>query len=202
MKSLGVVPVTKEHRFRSVPSLVIVTLAVVTLAAGLGVISSKYLNRHREEEMVLGRDIRTQQILERMGTLRIGDTLPSFELQTSEGGIANLSSLVDQQTLIMFFDPGCGSCLEELKSVWALSRKDVSRSNFLVITSASPDLVDQAQRSLGTELSVLYDTADRYGTELGITTSPFHVLVDSTLHISKIIVGSMSDRELRDCLDD
>lgn len=71
----------------------------------------------------------------------------------------------------------------------------------ILVSPSTPEFVNEAQKELGTAFPVLYDTLDRYRTELKIASYPFNILVDSDLTIKRIVVGALTTSECRTTLN-
>lgn len=175
-------------------------LATIAVAVGLGVIVSGRWNNSRVDDFKISRDLRTRQILSKMGTIQAGDMLPVFDLRDSAGRKVDLKALVRSPTLISFFDPGCGACLSDMKMFWRLTGDGLESEKIIFVTSSQPQLAAEAQQKLGTNLRVLFDLQDAYGSELGMSTMPLNVTVDSCLRITRIVAGALTEDECKNIL--
>jgi len=175
-------------------------LAIIAVAVGLGVMVAGRWNNSRVDDFKISRELRTQQILSKMGTIQAGDILPVFDLRDSAGRKVDLKAIVRSPTLISFFDPGCGACLSDMKMFWRLAGGGPEREKIIFVTSSQPQLAAEAQQKLGTNFRVLFDLQDGYGSELGISTVPLNVTVDSCLRITMIVAGALTEDECKNIL--
>jgi peroxiredoxin len=116
-----------------------------------------------------------------------GAAVPSFDLPALSGGNLKATDLQGRETLLLFWDPGCGFCAAMLD---ALRRWDSSRSDdeprLLVISTGG----DEANRALLLSSSVVLDPSFALARSMGVGGTPSAVLVDQSGHVaSDVAVG-------------
>jgi Methylamine utilisation protein MauE len=123
----------------------------------------------------------------RPARLPIGARAPAVRVQEISGGIRDLAGFVRGRTLLLFWNPGCGSCsamLEDLKAWEAHPPEDAPS---LLVVSLGPA---GASQELGLRSPVVIDQSFSVGYAFGATATPTAVLVDAAGSIaSDLAVG-------------
>jgi thiol-disulfide isomerase/thioredoxin len=123
-----------------------------------------------------------------------GEDAPEVKLPNLEGNTVELANFRGEQTLVLFWNPGCGFCqqmLPELKEWESGAPKDAPR---LVVVSAGSE---EANREMGLSSSVLLDQNFATGRAFGASGTPSAVLVDAQGKVaSEVAVGAPSVLEL------
>jgi peroxiredoxin len=105
-----------------------------------------------------------------------GDAAPTFQLQDLNGRTVKLSDFHGRDTLVLFWNTGCGFCqrmLPDLKS-WEASRLPGSPEVVLVSSGSADEL-----RAMGVRSTVLLDPNFTVGPSYGANGTPMGVLVDA-----------------------
>lgn len=166
-----------------------VMLAVVVVAYAAGVQVVLYLRDRGVQKLREEGVARTQQILDRMGTLRVGDTLPDFTLEDYQGKEHRLSDLVSNRTLISYAMPDCDACLGELEVMKRAVKDSADFRYFLVISDANPAHFEAVRQNMGVNCRFLFDNGGAFRTAFGIFSYPFNMIVAKDLTVLEIRVG-------------
>ena len=117
-----------------------------------------------------------------------------MKLPDLEGHTVELADFRGEETLVLFWNPGCGFCqqmLPDLKQWEATSPKDAPK---LVVVSAGSE---EANREMGLASPVLSDQNFATGRAFGATGTPSAVLVDADGKVaSEVAVGAPAVLEL------
>jgi peroxiredoxin/uncharacterized membrane protein YphA (DoxX/SURF4 family) len=133
------------------------------------------------------------QQAERTGP-KVGESAPEVSLADLEGNEVSLKDFRGEQTLMLFWNPGCGFCqqmLPDLKEWEASSPEDAPK---LVVVSAG---TEEANREMKLTSTVLLDQQFAVGRAFGASGTPSAVLVDAEGKIaSEVAVGAPGVLEL------
>jgi thiol-disulfide isomerase/thioredoxin len=125
---------------------------------------------------------------------KVAEDAPEVKLPNLEGNTVELANFRGEQTLVLFWNPGCGFCqqmLPELKEWESGAPKDAPR---LVVVSAGSE---EANREMGLSSPVLLDQNFATGRAFGASGTPSAVLVDAQGKVaSEVAVGAPSVLEL------
>jgi methylamine dehydrogenase accessory protein MauD len=127
-------------------------------------------------------------------TKKVGEVAPEVMLPDLEGNTIKLEDFRGEETLILFWNPGCGFCQQMLDDLKALE-KDLSRraSKILVVSAGS----EEANREMGLRSPVVLDEQFAVGRAFGAAGTPSAVLVDEGGRIaSEVVVGAPAVLEL------
>jgi peroxiredoxin len=121
---------------------------------------------------------------------KIGQPAPALKLPDLDGKQIDLADLRGKNTLVLFWNPGCGFCqqmLPDLKA-WEASRpKNAPR--LLVVSSGGVE----ANRALGLRSAVVLEPSFQAGYAFGVNGTPSAVLVDAQGRIaSEVAVGAQA----------
>jgi methylamine dehydrogenase accessory protein MauD len=121
-------------------------------------------------------------------TARPGDPAPALQLQDVNGKTVTLSDFRGRDTLVLFWNTGCGFCqrmLPDLKA-WEEQRTN-GAPEIVVISSGSADDV----KAMGLRSTVLLDPSFSAGPSFGANGTPMGVLLDAEGKIaSDVAVGA------------
>jgi peroxiredoxin len=121
---------------------------------------------------------------------RVGQPAPEVVLPNLDGKQVSLADLRGSDTLVLFWNPGCGFCQRMLPDLraWESSRPPTAPS-LLVISSGEADV----NREQGIQAPVLLDQGFSAGRAFGVSGTPSAVLVDAEGKIaSSAAVGAQS----------
>ena len=118
---------------------------------------------------------------------RVGELAPAISLPDLEGKTVNLSDFKGQQTLVLFWNPGCGFCkrmTDELKQ-WEI-KPPKGAPKLLIVSTGTPE----ANKELGLTSPTVLDQGFSIGRNFGASGTPSAVLVDAAGKIaSDVAVG-------------
>jgi len=119
---------------------------------------------------------------------KVGEEAPEVKLPDLEGNTVELADFRDKETLVLFWNPGCGFCqqmLPDLKEWEMQAPKDAPR---LVVVSAG---AEEANKEMGLASPVLLDQQFATGRTFGASGTPSAVLVDAEGKVaSEVAVGA------------
>ena len=117
----------------------------------------------------------------------IGKDAPEMELPDLDGKTVQLSDYKGKQTLLVFWNPGCGFCkkmADDLKG-WEKD-KPAGAPEVILVSTGSVD----ANREMGLKSTIVLDEGFATGRKFGATGTPSAVLIDPTGKIaSEVAVG-------------
>jgi len=117
----------------------------------------------------------------------VGDILPALALTELDGSPAQLSDHLGEQTVLLFWNTGCGFCSRMLADLQAWEAQAPSGAPRLMLLAAG---AREANDSLGLRASVLLDPDAQAMRLLGGPGTPSAVLVDGDGRLgSQIVVG-------------
>jgi methylamine dehydrogenase accessory protein MauD len=119
---------------------------------------------------------------------KIGEPAPPIELPDLEGKTVSLAGFKGKETLVIFWNPGCGFCqgmLDDLKALEANSLKGAPR--LLVVSHGTVE----ANRTMGFRSPVVLDQTFDAGSAFGARGTPSAVLIDRKGNVaSEVAVGA------------
>ena len=125
---------------------------------------------------------------------RVGDKAPEVQLTDLEGNTVALEDFQGEETLVLFWNTGCGFCqqmLPDLKEWEATSPEDAPK---LLVVSAG---AEEANKEMGLTSPVLLDQNFATGRAFGASGTPSAVLVDAEGKVaSEVAVGAPAVMEL------
>jgi peroxiredoxin len=125
---------------------------------------------------------------------KVGEDAPEVKLPDLEGNTVELADFRGEETLVLFWNPGCGFCqqmLPDLKQWEAQAPEDALR---LVVVSAGSE---EANKQMGLASPVLLDQNFATGRAFGASGTPSAVLVDAQGKVaSEVAVGAPGVLEL------
>jgi peroxiredoxin len=125
---------------------------------------------------------------------KVGEEAPEVKLPDLEGRTVELADFRGEETLVLFWNTGCGFCqqmLPDLKDWESEAPEDAPR---LVVVSAGSE---EANREMGLTSPVLLDQQFATGRAFGASGTPSAVLVDAEGKVaSEVAVGAPAVMEL------
>ena len=118
----------------------------------------------------------------------IGDPAPSVKLPDLDGNTVDLADLKDQETLMLFWNPGCGFCQRMLDDLRALEAEPPDGAPRVLVVSAG---TVEANKAMGLRSTVVLDEGFGVGSAFGASGTPSAVLVDAEGKVaSEVAVGA------------
>jgi thiol-disulfide isomerase/thioredoxin len=107
---------------------------------------------------------------------RVGEPAPEVKLADLEGKIVELEDFEGQETLVLFWNPGCGFCQQMLPEIkqWEEDRPEAAPELLFVSAGA-----EEANRDMKLSSPVLLDQNFATGRAFGASGTPSAVLVDA-----------------------
>jgi peroxiredoxin/uncharacterized membrane protein YphA (DoxX/SURF4 family) len=125
---------------------------------------------------------------------KVGEEAPEVKLPDLEGNTVELADFRGEETLVLFWNTGCGFCqqmLPDLKEWEANSPEDAPK---LLVVSAG---AEEANKEMGLASPVLLDQQFAVGRAFGASGTPSAVLVDAEGRVaSEVAVGAPAVMEL------
>ena len=175
----------------------IVAIGVMASTIGaawlLGTQAGELVSKSNAKDYQERRHEQTKQILEQMSTINVGDTLPNYALEDLNGKIWQLSELIDDRAMITFFKPDCGACEQQLDE---FGKTALEPSKLILISADNPLHLKALAEADGIESVILYDENRFLLEALGITISPFNIVLNHSLVIERIEAGTMMADDL------
>ncbi len=181
-------------RFRAI------VVACVIAAGVCGAVLGVMLKNGNQTEFSTSRRLATRSLLNYMGTVKIGIAIPDAFLVNAMGQQVMLSSLVAPRTVILFVDPECGACLEEIKELCPLLSRNRMASKVLVITQSIHSFETWVGCKGIAEENLLKDADSAYHRTMNIAAVPFTLFVDEKLTVQWALSGQVSKGEIEDYL--
>jgi len=162
------------------------------LAYVIAIEAADYLNEQKRGELRAKGVRTTQRILERMGTVNVGDTLGNFILEDIDGNLHMLSELLTQKCVIAFIKPDCEGCLMELETIGLTIPDRSDHRHFIFISSSNPLHMLELRDNFGIKCPILFDEGRDVALRLKVLTYPFNFVVNRQRVILDARAGSMS----------
>jgi peroxiredoxin len=123
-----------------------------------------------------------------------GEPVPALKLPDLTGKTVDLAGFRGKETMLLFWNPGCGFCQQMAEDVKALEARAKTKGPRLVLVSTG---TVEANRASGFRSPVLLDQGFAAGRALGVSGTPSAVLVDPEGKIaSGVAVGKPAVLEL------
>jgi peroxiredoxin len=174
-----------------------VVLVTVALAYVLGSQTGNLLADRRERDARFVRTQQTEELLDQMGTIQVGNTLPDHTFQGLDRQYHRLSDLLQDHTLISIFDYHCDNCLKELQQYMKVVRDSNQAKHIVLISGSNPLQLIELRDTYSIPFRILYDEDAMFLTNHNITTFPFNIVVNRSMQIEQIAAGSLMEDEIR-----
>jgi thiol-disulfide isomerase/thioredoxin/uncharacterized membrane protein YphA (DoxX/SURF4 family) len=125
---------------------------------------------------------------------KVGEPAPEVKLADLEGNTVELADFRGEETLVLFWNPGCGFCQQMLPEIkqWEENRPEDAPGLLFVSAGA-----EEANRDMRLSSPVLLDQNFATGRAFGASGTPSAVLVDAEGRIaSEVAVGAPSVMDL------
>jgi peroxiredoxin len=119
---------------------------------------------------------------------KVGEPAPPVQLPDLDGQTVDLADFRGQETLVVFWNPGCGFCQQMLDDLKDWEANPPEGAPKLLFVSAG---TQEANREMGLESPVVLDQSFSVGSAFGASGTPIAVLVDEEGNIaSELAVGA------------
>lgn len=142
----------------------------------------------------------SRAILERMGTVNIGDTLSDFSFEDIDGNLHRLSELLVDNTLLVYIKPDCDACLEEVGRLSQTAMTPEDYRHFILVSTANPLHLRKMREDYKLGCYMLYDEERLFGNNLKISSFPFGLLLNRDRIIENVYAMVLTDEELREII--
>ncbi len=118
--------------------------------------------------------------------LKVGKTVPDFELTSLDHQKSKLSDHLKHLTVINFWATWCPPCLEEIPSFIRLKKKYESRPFSFVLINMEPngaEIAPSILKDLGVDFNSFYDGDQKLGDLFNVTGLPLTVILNDKLEI-------------------
>ena len=125
---------------------------------------------------------------------KVGDPAPEIRLANLQGETVELEDFRGEETLVLFWNPGCGFCQQMLPDLkeWEENRPE-DAPRLLVVSAGTED----ANRQMGLTSTVVLDQHFAVGQAFGASGTPSAVLVDAEGKVaSDLAVGTSAVLQL------
>ena len=183
-------------KVRRILAYLVLLIATAGVAYVLGTQAGALVNSRKVDRYKERRAENEKAILEQMGTIAAGDTLPDFYFQDLNGDQVYLRDLINERALIMYFEPDCELCLVELEMVQAEVTDTSQFGNFLMISGANPLYLIKLRDRYDIRSPLVYDYEGFFHNSLKVFTFPFNLVVDKDLVIVEILAGGLTPDEV------
>ncbi len=188
-------------KYISVSKYLLATVIVILVGYFSALKVGAYINNKRLEQKQQAVEQKkkdfTDALLAHMQSLNIGDTLPDHRFEDLYRRPVYLSSLVQGQTILIFFDPYCENCNEEMNTVNRTLSTTREYECFIFISGGNPRLIEEMPALSELKSPVLYDHNREYINRFKIFTFPFNVVIDKNLVIQEIYGETLTPDEIK-----
>jgi peroxiredoxin len=125
---------------------------------------------------------------------KVGEPAPALKLPDLDGKTVNLAGFKGKETLVLFWNPGCGFCSQMLPDLkeWEQNRPE-GAPKLLVVSAGTVE----ANKEMGLSAPVVLDQNFAAGSAFGASGTPSAVLVDRKGRVaSELAVGAPAVLEL------
>jgi peroxiredoxin len=125
---------------------------------------------------------------------KVGEEAPEVKLPDLEGQPVELGNFRGEETLVLFWHPGCGFCQQMLPDLKEWEAEVTEGAPKLLVVSAG---TEEANREMGLASPVLLDRQFATGRAFGASGTPSAVLVDAEGRVaSEVAIGAPAVLEL------
>jgi thiol-disulfide isomerase/thioredoxin len=121
---------------------------------------------------------------------KVGEPVPEVALPDLEGQTVELEDFRGEETMVLFWNPGCGFCQQMLPDLKEWEADPPEGAPRLLVVSAG---TEEANREMGLSSTVVLDQQFSTGQAFGASGTPSAVLVDAEGKVaSEIGVGAQA----------
>lgn len=182
--------------FKRVGFAILLVSLTVCAAFILGTQAGNYANSQKTDKYVERRDEKRAEILKQMGTVQVGDILPNPVFIDLDGDEVHLQDIVDERTIVMYFEPDCQVCEDEIETIVQQVSGEQESRRFVLISAGDPARLMKLRDDYGLRSPILYDEDGFFAKRLKVFTFPFNLVVDKHLVIVDILTGGLTPDEV------
>jgi len=157
----------------------------------------RVINEHRLDGLRERSTRATQEILENMGTVAVGDTLPNHAFEDIDGNVIRLLDLVDKYAVICYVMLDCEACLEEIYLTANAAGTPDEQRHFIFISDGNAVHFQRIRAKTESASRFLFDQGGRFREALQLYSFPFNIMVDDDLTIRVLRSGILSVGDVR-----
>lgn len=184
-------------------AITIIVCSAVAVGAGhylAGLLTARAISERIEEARKTRRSDNAA-MLEEMGTISIGGRLNDFRFVDLNGDSVLLSETVTGKSLVMLFDPGCGSCGYEIEEIENVLGQSGECDRFVLVGGGTPEEIRTYLQDYDINCRVVCDENREFIFGLNVPGYPFNIVVNRELEIADVILGAMIRIEIQDFLE-
>ena len=189
---------------------ILLVLTAVAAVAAVGYFSAvrvaAYINNQKTVEREKIRDEKReslkQDILDKMGTITVGDTLPDHVFEDLDRNPVKLSDIVKRKTNLCFFAPQCDHCDGEMETIKKYAPSPSEQEYFVLISPGNPRLIEEMPGLTGLNSLILYDHRAEYNNLINIFTYPFNIVVNRNLVVTDLITEPLSGEDIIEIIEE
>ena len=120
----------------------------------------------------------------------VGDRAPLLRFPSLTGSPMGIGDFRGHQTLVLFWDPGCGFCQQMVEDLRAWEKNRPTGAPKLLVISTG---TEEANRGLGIHAPIVLDQGFEAGSAFGASGTPSAVLVDAQGKIASPVAAGAED---------
>ena len=125
----------------------------------------------------------------RPATPAVGDPAPAVSLPDLDGKTVALAAYRGQETMLLFWNPGCGFCKRMLDDLKAWEANPPNGAPKLVVVSTG---TAEANAAMGLRSTVLLDQSNAVSTAFGANGTPMAVRIDASGRVASAVAAGAS----------
>lgn len=130
-------------------------------------------------------------------SMKIGAEMPSFSFDQTNGVKFTQKNIKTKKYVLIFFSPWSALSIEGISQASQKSQESASQAEIIgVDVQESPFATDTFLKRGKYDFFAVSDYNGQYSSDVGVTTLPYYVFVDSDGKISDIFVGVLTKEEL------
>jgi hypothetical protein len=179
----------------------LITILVLGVGSGLGGLVALELRAHQaavlEAQRKAEQGTQTALVLDKMQTIQVGDTLRDFTFADLSGQPIRLSEHVTGLTWIAIIEPSCETCVLNVRRIKSVLPDSLATHRVVFISGSNPRDMQDLRNSVGIGSLFLYDHKRQWSNGYKFNAFPFHMLVDRGLQIREIVIGDLSEDQIK-----
>jgi peroxiredoxin len=177
-----------------------VLVVAVSLAWILGTQAGHLVRKEKSKSFEFTRGVQSEQLLEQMRLLRIGDTIPDHVFYQLDNSPVWLRDIIKDNTVITFFDPACEPCIKEIEGLAGVLATDRGRRGIILISTSDFDGLNAFKQQFNFPGTILRDFGAAYSSSIDVKGFPLNLVVDSRRVLKRVYYGGISVDEFETAL--
>ncbi|MGA2393052.1 MAG: TlpA disulfide reductase family protein [Candidatus Lustribacter sp.] len=125
-----------------------------------------------------------------------GTSLKTPTMPTAAGSSVSVAALQGKPVYLNFFATWCGPCNEEAPALEAVAKANKGLDVIGVDEEESASSAQSFAAKYGLTYPIALDQSGAVGDQMGLYATPTNVFIDSTGHVSSVVVGEMTPAEI------